>query len=397
MTDCKGNEDEAILRLITQTGYLEYIRHRISLNNQKLADIQSNATPTYQQILPQRSIQPNYHPSFSKAVTPPQPIIQQPIKEQFIDKKSLRRTASSNTPTAVSKDNSALDTVVALSTPPSLDSIVKPSTQYKTHKKHQRTCKSSNSNNNNSFSSSGSGGRLTLDDALQQIKDSKINGESDGYAGWSAARLRAFKMIDKNPNSYYYRFNAPGEQQKKGKWTDEENALFLKRLQQVGANSQWGIFSIAIPGRVGYQCSNYYRFMIEMGQLHDPNYVLDEKGKARYLFDKKTEDGAVEKIFRKHSKHGSAPVKDLNYEKPTNKKRKQSWPEEDSDDDGDPTFSMKKCAKRKIPPPRRIKSNPNINCNKRVTRQNVQYQEEEEDCDNDSDFKEHQADHVVPD
>lgn len=60
-------------------------------------------------------------------------------------------------------------------------------------------------------------------------------------------------MIDKNPNSYYYRFNAPGEQQKKGKWTEEETALFLNRLRQVGANSQWGIFSIAIPGRVGYQ------------------------------------------------------------------------------------------------------------------------------------------------
>lgn len=105
-----------------------------------------------------------------------------------------------------------------------------------------------------------SGSRLTLDDALQQIQDSKTNDDMDGYAGWSAARLRAFKMIEKNPNSYYYRFNAPGEQQKKGKWTDEENALFLRRLKQVGANSQWGIFSIAIPGRVGYQVRSIYLF-----------------------------------------------------------------------------------------------------------------------------------------
>lgn len=128
--------------------------------------------------------------------------------------------------------------------------------QHKTHKKHHRLSTNITS-----------GSRLTLDDALQQIKDSKTNEDMDGYAGWSAARLRAFKMIEKNPNSYYYRFNAPGEQQKKGKWTDEENALFLQRLNQVGANSQWGIFSIAIPGRVGYQVSCTITFLFSMKSL----------------------------------------------------------------------------------------------------------------------------------
>lgn len=48
--------------------------------------------------------------------------------------------------------------------------------------------------------------------------------------------------------------------------------------------------------------------MIQSGEIKDPNYVVDEKGKAHYLFDKKNQDGYVEKIFRKHSKHGSAPV-----------------------------------------------------------------------------------------
>lgn len=95
-------------------------------------------------------------------------------------------------------------------------------------------------------------GRLALDDALKQVENSQ-NDDRAAFEGWSDARLRAYKMIDKNPNSYYYRFNAPGEQQKKGKWSDEENALFLSRLAELGANSQWGIFSIAIPGRVGYQ------------------------------------------------------------------------------------------------------------------------------------------------
>ncbi|KAI9323127.1 hypothetical protein BX666DRAFT_2108154 [Dichotomocladium elegans] len=154
------------------------------------------------------------------------------------------------------------------------------------------------------------GGRLALDDALKQMHTDQK------YEGWSEARVRAFQMIEENPNSYYYRFNAPGEEQRKGPWTEEERRLFFDRLKQVGPNGQWGLFSIAIPGRVGYQisllplyqhsrlkCSNYYRLLIESGQLHDPNYVLDEKGKAHFLFEKKNPDGRIEKTFRTHSPH----------------------------------------------------------------------------------------------
>jgi hypothetical protein len=43
---------------------------------------------------------------------------------------------------------------------------------------------------------------------------------------------------------------------------------------------------------------------VETKQIIDPNYVLDEKGKAHYLFDKKNSNGQVEKTFRTHSKHG---------------------------------------------------------------------------------------------
>ena len=55
-----------------------------------------------------------------------------------------------------------------------------------------------------------------------------------------------------------------------------------------------------IPGRVGYQCSNFYRLLLETKQITDPNYVLDENGKARYLFDKKDASGKVHKAFRTH-------------------------------------------------------------------------------------------------
>lgn len=123
--------------------------------------------------------------------------------------------------------------------------------------------------------------------------------------------------------------------------------------------------------------------MIETGQLHDPNYVLDEKGKARYLFDKKTEDGAVEKIFRKHSKHGSISAEDLIFQ-PIVKKRKQTSAikQEESDDD-DPTFDIKKSsvAKKKNTLTKDMPSKKTythiLPANSRITRQRLQQQEEE--------------------
>lgn len=63
------------------------------------------------------------------------------------------------------------------------------------------------------------GGRLALDDALKQVQEHKID-PAKAFEGWSQARIRAYQMIDQNPNSYYYRFNAPGEVQRKGQWTE---------------------------------------------------------------------------------------------------------------------------------------------------------------------------------
>ncbi|KAJ1650401.1 hypothetical protein IWQ61_008788 [Dispira simplex] len=145
--------------------------------------------------------------------------------------------------------------------------------------------------------------RLTLDDALKQLQQNKVD-PAKAMEGWSVARIKAYQAIDTKPNTYYYRFNAPGEEQRTGAWTEEEKVLFHQRLAEIGANGQWGIFSMAIPGRVGYQCSNYYRYLIETRQIHDPNYVLDDKGKAHYLFTtkKKNSDGTAVKTFRKHKK-----------------------------------------------------------------------------------------------
>ncbi|ETO25354.1 hypothetical protein RFI_11783, partial [Reticulomyxa filosa] len=111
-------------------------------------------------------------------------------------------------------------------------------------------------------------GRLLLDEALQK---------KDTYDGWSAARIKAYQDRKQRPNAYYYRFNEEGEQQKTGLWADEEHALFMKRLIEMGANVQWGVFSMTIPGRVGYQCSNYYRDLVKKKWVIDSNYKTEGK------------------------------------------------------------------------------------------------------------------------
>ena len=86
--------------------------------------------------------------------------------------------------------------------------------------------------------------RLKLDDALTDTTD---------MGGWSDARIRAYQSLKTNPNTYFYRFNAPGEMQRNGVWSKDEHKMFMKRLTEVGADGQWGVFSMTIPGRVGYQ------------------------------------------------------------------------------------------------------------------------------------------------
>lgn len=115
--------------------------------------------------------------------------------------------------------------------------------------------------------------------------------------GWSEARIKAFRNRETNPNQYYYRFNDPGEPQATGKWSQKDKALFLQLIKEKGVDyqvekrgwreGQWGIFSRQIPGRVGYQCSNFYRQLIKEGEIQDDNYSFDKNGKLVFRFHDK--------------------------------------------------------------------------------------------------------------
>ena len=92
---------------------------------------------------------------------------------------------------------------------------------------------------------------------------------------------------ERRPNAYYYRHLPPGEKQRNGAWTPEEKKLFLARMKEMRGDSDtfgrdWGLFSLAIPARVGYQCSNFYRLLIESGELTDSKYVWGEDGRIHH-------------------------------------------------------------------------------------------------------------------
>lgn len=76
---------------------------------------------------------------------------------------------------------------------------------------------------------------------------------------WSVARCEAFEVKESSPNAYYYRFNRTGEKQKLGIWSQDETALFLKKLKKHNIHGLWGLLSMDIPGRVGYQCGKHFR------------------------------------------------------------------------------------------------------------------------------------------
>jgi len=128
-------------------------------------------------------------------------------------------------------------------------------------------------------------GRLSVDDALVRaqelaqkvgvetidkavLEEKKLNKDDLHRLGWSEARIAAYLGRHENPNAYYYRFNAPGEPQSTGGWTVEEHNLFMELISE-GVDFHWGILSRAVPGRVGYQCANYYnvRFVFERSGL----------------------------------------------------------------------------------------------------------------------------------
>jgi hypothetical protein len=71
-----------------------------------------------------------------------------------------------------------------------------------------------------------------------------------------------------NPNAYFYRHVAPDQVKRNGAWTASEKRLFLEAVKiHPPSTGKWGLFATHIPGRVGYQCRNFYHRLLETGEL----------------------------------------------------------------------------------------------------------------------------------
>eukprot|EP01083_Nonionella_stella_P222939 795063_1 len=156
-------------------------------------------------------------------------------------------------------------------------------------KKAHRAAKRKNTPKNTNLDGSLRCGRLLLNHALQ---------DTVSMEGWSAARIKAWKNRHKQSNAYFYRFNVPGQPQKNGKWTMDEHRVFMERVLGVGVNDQWGIFSQPIAGRVGYQCSNYWRGLVKQGDVTDPNYYYDGK---KLHFKRHTKTFSISTEYRRYA------------------------------------------------------------------------------------------------
>ena len=107
------------------------------------------------------------------------------------------------------------------------------------------------------------------------------------------AKEFARKMIKKNPNCYFYRHNAPGQDAWHGDWAEDEIERFVEVAKEHGCGDKWGLFASYIPHRVGYQCSAAYRHVIiPRGLLLDDQFVMSRSGEAIYVGKKGSKGSA---------------------------------------------------------------------------------------------------------
>jgi hypothetical protein len=114
---------------------------------------------------------------------------------------------------------------------------------------------------------------MTSSDASQPTDESAVKASSQTlfppeFSSWTSCRQQAWLQLEANPNCFFYRHVMPGEIQRTGPWTDEENALFIETLRDHPPDpGQWGLFSRLIPSRVGYQCNAQYKKLRAAGLI----------------------------------------------------------------------------------------------------------------------------------
>ncbi|KAK8893957.1 hypothetical protein M9Y10_022386 [Tritrichomonas musculus] len=110
---------------------------------------------------------------------------------------------------------------------------------------------------------------VQLPNAEVDYKEIKKKIPSD-FDTWTECKKQAWLHLDDNPNTFFYRHVMPGEEIKKGPWSEDEKTLFLKALKEhPPIKGHWGLFSRYIPTRVGYQCNAFYKKLVSSGEVEE--------------------------------------------------------------------------------------------------------------------------------
>eukprot|EP01088_Endostelium_zonatum_P017154 TRINITY_DN4918_c0_g1_i1.p1 TRINITY_DN4918_c0_g1~~TRINITY_DN4918_c0_g1_i1.p1 ORF type:complete len:782 (-),score=272.51 TRINITY_DN4918_c0_g1_i1:8-2353(-) len=189
-------------------------------------------------------------------------------------------------------------------------------------------------------------------------------------AKWSSARFDAWNGRRATPAGYYYRFVDPWTTQKDGKFTSDEKELFLKRIEEFeqngwGVGKHWGLFAQGLPGRVGYQCANYYRKLVSEGIRLDERYEKKDGGKGLRCKDRGGREGGdvtlsaewkqkkgkqIEKLIdgwvKKYQKSGEGEEGEGNTKR-RKKTKKDKAIEEEDEEEKKSTTKTKKGRKKK--------------------------------------------------
>lgn len=116
-------------------------------------------------------------------------------------------------------------------------------------------------------------GETYISTPTRKSKKSSSKGSKEDPADiafWSPAKRQSWEAMKTNPNAFYYRHVDPGVVKRTGAWDEREKELFMKAIKiHPPSQGKWGLFAKNIPGRVGYQCRNFYHRLLESGELKE--------------------------------------------------------------------------------------------------------------------------------
>eukprot|EP00164_Ancoracysta_twista_P029260 GFYU01058925.1.p1 GENE.GFYU01058925.1~~GFYU01058925.1.p1 ORF type:complete len:335 (+),score=87.96 GFYU01058925.1:104-1006(+) len=145
-----------------------------------------------------------------------------------------------------------------------------------------------------------------------------------------------------DPDAYYFRFtelNDAGECDIKfSDWTKEEERVFMKHLKTTGIQKKtlaqrfWGLFSIPIPGRPGYQCWSFYQTLVKQRKVTDPYY--NGRGVPVVVDPWSEEASAIERHYVHRLKGCTNVLGERKIPKPSKKNQNSSSGNKDDDKDG---------------------------------------------------------------